>query len=96
MECDASKLEHEAVTSLVLGILSIVCGISGMMLIGTILGIIGIVQGAKSKDYNGNGKAGFVCSIIGTVISSFFLILIIALVGFITLPMLCMPLFFWM
>ena len=96
MEYDASKLEHEAVTSLVLGILSIVCGISGMMLIGTILGIIGIVQGAKSKDYNGNGKAGLVCSIIGTVISSFFLILIIALVGFITLPMLCMPLFFWM
>ena len=96
MEYDASKLEHEAVTSLVLGILSIVCGISGMMLIGTIIGIIGIVQGAKSKDYNGNGKAGFVCSIIGTVISSFFLILIIALVGFITLPMLCMPLFFWM
>lgn len=96
MEYDASRLEREATTSLVLGILSIVCGISGMMLIGTILGIIGIVQGAKSKDYNGNGKAGFVCSIIGTVISSFFLILIIALVGFITLPMLCMPLFFWM
>ena len=95
MEYDASRLEREATTSLVLGILSIVCGISGMMLIGTILGIIGIVQGSKSKDFNGTGRSGFVCSIIGTVISSFFMIVLVAMVGFMVLPMFCMPLFFW-
>ena len=93
MDYDRKQLESKATAALVLGILSIVCALGGMSLLGTILGIIGIVQGAKSKDFEANGKAGFVCSIIGTVLGSGLLIILVALAGFVMIPMCLMP--FW-
>lgn len=63
-----------SVSSLVLGILSLLTGCS---FIGLILGIIGLVLSSKGfkayqlnpESYNGNGmlKAGKICSIIGIV-----------------------------
>lgn len=76
-----------AITSLVLGILSIVFSVFSMRLIGwlgTILGVIGIIFGvlAKKKETEDNpskvGKAGLICSIIGTALS---LILYIACIA---------------
>lgn len=63
-------------SSLVLGVLSIVCAVIGFLPVGLVLGIIGIVHGSKAR-----GKAGFVCSIIGTVLSSLVLFVVLALLG---------------
>ncbi|MBQ2819015.1 MAG: hypothetical protein IKM67_04890 [Clostridia bacterium] len=57
--------------SLVLGIIALVCTFFGSFgWIGVIVGIIGIILGAMAKKRNPSGvaTAGFVCSIIGTVI----------------------------
>jgi len=62
--------------SLVLGILSLVIavfgGSFGISWIGTIFAIIGIILGAKAKkipEQAGLGKGGFICSIIGLILS---------------------------
>ena len=58
----------QAVAALVLGIASIVLAFL-IPLGGVICGIIGIVLGVRTKDFDAMGKGGFVCSIIGTALS---------------------------
>ena len=73
-----------AVASLVLGILSIICSFFGYSsILGLILGIIGVVLGAKARKISQTGIAtgGFVCSLIGLIFSGIGLICTIALVG---------------
>lgn len=77
--------------SLVLGVLSIIFGVCGMLLPGLVLGIIGIVTAKRNDNL---GKSGFVCSIIGTIISGFFVALIVLLLGFMVLPLTFLPVFF--
>lgn len=62
----------KAIASLVLGIVSIVMtffGVTGA-LIGIVCGIVGIVLAIKAKNQNPSGiaTAGFVCSIVGTIL----------------------------
>ncbi len=76
-----------AVASLVLGIISIVIGLfsaGSLGWLGAILGIIGIIMGAQAKkvpDQSGLASAGFVCSIIGTILCLLMYIACIACVG---------------
>jgi hypothetical protein len=75
-----------AVVSLVLGIIAIVIGVftSGVLgWLGGIIGIIGIVFGALARKNNPSGMAtaGFVCSIVGTVLSLLFYLACIACIG---------------
>ena len=62
------------VASLVLGIISIVIGVfsaGSLGWLGAIIGIIGIVfaiQGKKITDQTGMAQAGFICSIIRTIL----------------------------
>ena len=61
------------VASLVLGIISLVCGVflAGVQWVGAIVGLIGIVlgaQGRKNPDSKGMATAGLVCSIIGFIL----------------------------
>lgn len=64
-----------AVAALVLGILSIVCGVvsgSGLGLVGVIMAIVGIILGAQARkdpQKNGMATAGLVCSIIGLLLN---------------------------
>lgn len=75
------------VASLVLGIISIVISVFGtgsFGWLGLILGIIGIVLGVEGKkvpEQAGMAKAGFICSIIGVVLSLLFYIACIGCVG---------------
>jgi hypothetical protein len=76
-----------AVASLVLGIISILFGAfgSGFQWVGTITGIIGIVLATMAKKNpeqdQGLAKAGFVCSIIGTILSLILFIACVACLG---------------
>ena len=62
------------IASLVLGIISIVIGVfsaGSLGWIGAIFGIIGIImgiQGKKIPEQAGMAQAGFVCSIVGTIL----------------------------
>lgn len=61
------------IASLVLGIVSLVCGLflAGFQWVGAIVAIIGIVLGAlarKKPETKGIATAGMVCSIIGFVL----------------------------
>ncbi|MDO4384884.1 MAG: hypothetical protein Q4E18_02665 [Clostridia bacterium] len=63
------------VASLILGIISLICGIflAGFQWVGIIVGIIGIILGAlgrKDPQKKGIATGGLVCAIIGTVFSS--------------------------
>ena len=75
------------VASLVLGIISIVISVFGtgsFGWLGLILGIVGIVLGVEGKkvpEQAGMAKAGFICSIIGVVLSLLFYIACIGCVG---------------
>lgn len=75
------------IASLVLGIISIVVGLfsaGGLGWLGGIIGIIGIilgVQGKKVPDQKSMAAAGFVCSIIGTILCLFMYVACIACVG---------------
>ena len=77
------------VASLVLGIISIIIGvISGGSLgwVGAPLGIVGIILGAIGRknapeSKKGLANAGFVCSIIGTILCVLFYIACIACIG---------------
>ena len=68
-----------AVGSLVLGIVSIVFAVFGLGFpVGAVCGIIGIILGVlgkKDPEKAGLATGGFVCSIIGTVLSLMFIIL---------------------
>ena len=75
-----------AVASLVLGIISIVCGLffMGFQWLGALLGVVGIVLGAlgkKNPEKKGMATAGLVCSIIGLVLSLVFYVACVACVG---------------
>ncbi len=73
-----------AVASLVLGILSLISAFFGYgAIIGLILGIIGTVLGAKARKVSQTGIAtgGFVCSLIGLIVSGVMLVCTIACVG---------------
>lgn len=75
-----------AVASLVLGIISIVCGLflMGYQWIGAILGIIGIILGSlgkKDPEKKGMATAGLICSIVGLVLCLLLYIACVACVG---------------
>jgi len=67
----ARKAENKALTSMILGILSLIFIFTGTAaFIGFILGIIGLVLGINANKISKNGKAtaGIVMSIIGIVV----------------------------
>lgn len=72
-----------AVASLVLGIVAVVFSFIGLYLPGLLAGIIGIVLGvmAKKKNPSGMATAGFVLSIIGTILCALVFIACAACVG---------------
>ncbi|WP_320130586.1 DUF4190 domain-containing protein [uncultured Sphaerochaeta sp.] len=73
------RQDNSSLIALIMGILSLVCGLSGIAsLAGTVMGIIGIVQGNKNRRYDPQAKAGFTMSIIGLVLSSLIFIAFIA------------------
>ncbi|AEV30925.1 hypothetical protein SpiGrapes_3180 [Sphaerochaeta pleomorpha str. Grapes] len=79
------KRDSSSLTALILGILSLVCGITGVAsLAGSIMGIIGIVQGNKNRKYDAEAKAGYIMSIIGLILSSLVFIFFIAFFGIFT------------
>lgn len=84
-ETEEKATHTDAVVALVVGILSIVLSfVSGFF--GLIAGIIGIVYGRKGRrdtQRPGMGLAGFICAIIGTVLSALGIIMTILLIGFI-------------
>ena len=61
-----------AAASLVLGIISIVCGVFGLglRLAGAVLGVIGIILSAKEKSEErlATAKAGRTCSVVGLIL----------------------------
>lgn len=77
------------VAALVLGIISLVIGVfsaGALGWAGGILGIVGIILGAIARknappEKRGMATAGFVCSIIGTVLCLFMYIACIACIG---------------
>ncbi|MCR5273497.1 MAG: DUF4190 domain-containing protein [Lachnospiraceae bacterium] len=75
----------QATASLVLGIISIVFWFFGMgALVGLVTGIIGILcsSNAKKAGYTGSmAKAGFICSLIGTIGSALVFVACVACVG---------------
>lgn len=72
-----------AVASLVLGIVSVVFSLIGLYIPGLLAGIIGIVLGvmAKKKNPSGMATAGFVLSIIGTVLCAIIFVACAACIG---------------
>ena len=76
-----------AVASLVLGIISIVFGVftaGSLGWLGAIIGILGIIfgiMGKKTPGKEGMATAGFVCSLIGTILCLIFYMACIACVG---------------
>ena len=75
------------VASLVLGIISLVIGVFSAGSVGwagAIVGVIGIilgVQGKKNPEQAGLAKAGFVCSIVGTILCLLMYIACVACIG---------------
>ena len=68
----------KAIASLVLGIISL--AFMWMPFFGLVLGIVGLVLAASAgkEGFRGGLKtAGFVCSLIGTIIGAFYLVLFI-------------------
>lgn len=72
-----------AVASLVLGIVSVVFSLIGLYFYGLVAGIVGIVLGviAKKKNPSGMATAGFVLSIIGTVLCAIVFVACAACIG---------------
>lgn len=75
----------QALAALILGIVAAASCFFGMgAVVGLVCGIIGIVMANKAKaagNTEGICKAGFICSIIGTVIAGLAFIIAIAAVG---------------
>lgn len=89
---DATPMEEipgkkAGTTSMILGIISVVCWFFGWSaLVSIILGIIGLVQAKKSKEagYEGGDRtAGFVLSIIGLIGGAIVFIACVACAGLI-------------
>ncbi len=81
-------MKGKQITSMVLGILSICWGCAGMSIyggvIGLALGIVAIVLSSSVKNAgaeNGMSKAGFICGLIGTILSAIMMIIGIACIG---------------
>lgn len=73
-----------ATASLVLGIISLICALFGYSaILGLILGIIGVVLGAKARKINQTGvaTAGFVCSLIGLILCGVAIVCVVACAG---------------
>lgn len=75
-----------AIASLVLGIISIVCGLflAGFQWVGAIVGIVGIILGAMAKknpEKKGMATAGLVCSIIGFILCIVLFVACVVCVG---------------
>lgn len=75
--------------SLILGILSIICSISGTLftLLGIPIGVVGIIFAKKSLNEmpgNGLGRAGFITSIIGIILCSLLFVACVACAGIFT------------
>lgn len=74
-----------SIASLILGICSIVAAVFGLGFpIGAIAGIVGIIMGIygkKDPEKAGMAKAGFICSIIGTILSLLFVVLCASCLG---------------
>jgi hypothetical protein len=79
--------KSQAITSLVLGIISIALWFFGYTAIGSlVLGIVGIVMAVNSKKLGYNGPmrtAGFVLSIIGVIIGGLVFLSCVACAGII-------------
>ncbi len=75
----------KAIASLVLGVISLLFALfgSGTNWIGLIAGIVGIVLGAMARKENQTSlaTAGFVCSIVGSVLSIVFFVACVICVG---------------
>lgn len=73
--------DSQATTSLVLGILSLVCVLTVIgSIAGLVLGIVGLVMAHKSNQLgcnNGKRTAGFVCSVVGVVLNSLCLLFVV-------------------
>lgn len=75
------------IASLVLGIISIIIGLFSVGVLGWlggIIGIVGIVLGISARKdpmKRGVGTAGFVCSIVGTVLCLIMYVACIACIG---------------
>lgn len=67
-----------ATASLVLGIISIVCGVFGLglRLAGAVLGVIGIILSGKEKaeERLATAKSGRICSIVGLILCLVFFV----------------------
>lgn len=84
-EYEYIKGKDKAIASLILGIVSIVSCLTGIgAIIGFITGIIGLVLSNLAKKqgyYDGIRTGGFVCSLVGLIISVVIIILLIFIVG---------------
>lgn len=74
------------VASLVLGIISLLCGLflAGFQWVGAIVGLIGIILGAAGKkdpEKKGIATAGMVCSIIGFILCIILYVACVACIG---------------
>ena len=81
---DSKASSGAATASLVLGILSLLCAFFGYgAILGLVFGIIGTSLGAKARKIaqTGLATAGFVCSLIGLILSAVGLVCAIACVG---------------
>lgn len=79
----ANNGERQAVTALVLGIISLACVVAGFTVVGAVAGIvlaiIGLVMAHKSSVLgctNGKRTAGFVCSVVGLVLNCICVVLV--------------------
>lgn len=81
----------QALAALILGIVAAASCFFGMgAVVGLVCGIIGIVMANKAKaagNTEGIRKAGFICSVVGTVIAGLAFIIAIATVGFLGILM---------
>ena len=82
----ANNGESQAVTALVLGIISLACVVAGFTVVGAVAGIvlaiIGLVMAHKSSVLgctNGKRTAGFVCSVVGLVLNCICVVLVLAI-----------------
>ena len=61
-------MERKSTTSMVLGIIAIVCSFTGMLApIGLVLGIIAVVKSNKFRKENSSAKAGYILGIIAII-----------------------------
>lgn len=77
--------KNQAITSLVLGVVSLLSCFTGIgAIIGLVTGIIGLIFASKAKKnayIEAMQTGGFVCSLVGLIISAIILILSICLIG---------------